>query len=119
MHTCVKIPLVWLGCLGLLALPACDSGPTNVPTQTTATGVTEFHISVFNACMDDVKVRVGASSGAGNDILLLRQRRDSFKGTTEAVWLLDRDGTPLAHYQPKSGRQKLKVTSDCTGLVPG
>ncbi len=104
-----------------LLLSACDSqgGATNVPTQSAATGVTEFHISIFNGCMDDVKVRVGASSSAGNDVLLLRQRRDSFAGTTEAVWLLDRDGSVLDYYQPTAGRQKLKVTADCTGLVKG
>ncbi len=104
----------------VLAFCACDTqaGSTNVPTQAAATGVTDFHISVFNACQADVTVRVGASSSSGKDVILLRQRRDSFAGTTEGVWLLDSDGTALAFYQPKAGRQKLKVTPDCTGLVP-
>jgi hypothetical protein len=100
----------------LAATLACDttSGASLTPEPTS---VTEFHVSVFNACTDDVTLHVGTSQTEGRKVLLFKLSRDSFKGTNEAVWLLDGTEAPIALYQPIQGNQKIKVTADCTALV--
>ena len=103
--------------LMLTATLACGSkspGESLTPEPTT---VNEFHVSIFNACTDDVTLHVGTSQSAGHKVLLFKLSRDSFAGTNEAVWLLDPSEQAIALYQPIQGKQKLKVTADCTGLV--
>lgn len=103
--------------LMLAATFACGSkipGESLTPKPTT---VNEFHVSIFNACTDEVTLHVGSSQSAGHKVLLFKLSRDSFAGTNEAVWLLDPDELAIALYQPIQGKQKLKVTADCTGLV--
>ncbi len=97
-----------------LACGSSSSGESLTPEPTT---VNEFHVSIFNACTDDVTLQVGKTQAEGRKVLLFKLSRDSFKGTDEAVWLLDPDERPIALYQPIQGKQKLKVTADCTGLA--
>lgn len=106
-------PVLWL--VGALACATTStSGESLTPTPT---NVTEFHVSVFNACTDDVTLQVGATPESGRKVLLFKTSRDSFAGTTEAVWLLDEKEAPIALYQPIQGNQKIRVTADCTGLA--
>ena len=54
--------------LPLLLLTACDKpGSSSTPPTPTAD---QFHISIFNACMNDVTVEVGAQAGGGRKVLL-------------------------------------------------
>jgi len=102
----------------ILALTiACDSPSSGASLTPEPTTVNDFHVSVFNACTDDVTLLVGATQQSGRKVLLFKLSRDSFKGTHEAVWLLDPAEAPIALYQPIQGKQKLKVTADCTGLA--
>jgi len=101
----------------LAATLACGPAPSGESLTPEPTTVNDFHISVFNACTDDVTLHVGTTQTAGSKVLLFKLSRDSFKGTNEAVWLLDPDERPIALYQPIQGKQKLKVTADCTGLA--
>ncbi|MCB9568113.1 MAG: hypothetical protein H6710_13035 [Myxococcales bacterium] len=103
--------------LALAGALACASTSTSGESlNPQPTNVTEFHVSVFNACTDDVTLLVGTSQQSGRKVLLFKTSRDSFAGTNESVWLLDEKEQPIALYQPIQGNQKLRVTADCTGL---
>ena len=98
----------------LTATLACDttSGGSLTPEPTS---VTEFHISVFNACTDDVTLHVGTSQTEGRKVLLFKLSRDSFKGTNEAVWLLDETEAPESD---ALYRDPLQPATDAPGRIP-
>ena len=99
--------------LGLACGPSPSSSATLVPT---ATGVTEFHLSILNACADDVVLLVGTEVTGARKVYLFKKARDTVTGTNEAIWLTDARGEPIAMYQPIQGNQRLTVTSDCTDI---
>ncbi|HEY8376698.1 MAG TPA: hypothetical protein VIK91_09430, partial [Nannocystis sp.] len=76
----------------------------------------QFHLSIFNACNNDVTVEVGAQAGSGRKIHLFRAARETITGGRELVFLLGKDGEVLATYQPIEGHQRAQVTSDCTAI---
>lgn len=98
---------------GLACGPSPSSSATLVPA---ATGVTEFHLSILNACADDVVLLVGTEVASARKVYLFKKARDTVTGTHEAVWLTDERGEPIAMYQPIQGNQRLTVSSDCTDL---
>ena len=90
---------------------------TQVPEGPTST--TEFHISVMNACMEDVKLKLADGPGAaGREQLLIQNQRDTVTGTREQVYLVGKDGEVLASYRPVQGKQKLTISSDCSAMTP-
>ncbi|MDC0717179.1 hypothetical protein [Nannocystis bainbridge] len=98
----------------LLCFVGCDKpSPTTEPPTT---AVTEFHVSIFNACATDVTVEVGAAAGSGRKVLLLNEARETITGGTEKMFLIGKDGEVLATYAPIQGKQKAQVTSDCTAI---
>lgn len=104
--------------LGLLALAlACGPSPSSSATRTPgSTSVTDFHLSILNACADDVTLLVGTQVTDARKVFLFKKARDTVRGTNEAVWLVDDRGEPIAMYQPIQGDQRLTVTSDCTDI---
>ena len=100
--------------LPFLLLAACDK-PSSSSTPPTPTA-NQFHISIFNACMNDVTVEVGAQAGGGRQVLLFKDARETITGGRELVFLLGKGGEVLATYQPIEGNQKAQVTSDCTAI---
>ncbi|MEZ4451144.1 MAG: hypothetical protein R3B09_16820 [Nannocystaceae bacterium] len=110
--------LLGLPSAALLGLwTACGPTPSGGGTMTPgSTNVTSFHLSVLNACADDVVLHVGTSLQSGRKVLLFKKARDTVSGTNETIWLVDGKGEPLAMYQPIQGDQRLTVTSDCTDL---
>ncbi len=107
--------------VALLALTlgsACNTpAATQVPEGPSTT--TEFHISVMNACMSDVLLKLSDGPAvAGREQLLIQNQRDTVTGTREQVYLMGKDGEVLASYRPVQGKQKLTVSSDCTALSP-
>jgi hypothetical protein len=115
MHMFRVAPLLIL----TLAL-ACNtpaSTPTQVPESPTTT--TEFHISVMNACMEDVTLVLADGPGQpGRKQVLLQNQRDTVSGTREQVYLVGRDGEMLASYRPVQGKQRLTISSDCSAMTP-
>lgn len=104
--------------LSLLVCVACD-GPTATqpPPGGSPTSTTEFHISVMNACMNDVLVKLVPPSGGGREQLLIQNQRDTITGTNETVYLVGAGGETLATYRPVQGKQRVTVSSDCTALT--
>lgn len=105
--------------LALLLALACNT-PATTGTQAPdgPSNTTEFHISVMNACMSDVTLKLAEGPGAaGREQLLLQNQRDTVTGTREKVYLMGKDGEVLSVYQPTQGKQKLTVTSDCSAMV--
>lgn len=103
-----------LALLCLLPL-GCDK-PASTPPESGAP-VTDFHVSIYNACNADAVVEVGAEPGqGGRKVLLFKQARETIQGGSERLFLLGKDGEVLATYQPVQGDQKVQVTSDCTAL---
>ena len=96
---------------------ACDSPSSGGSLTPEPTTVSDFHVSVFNACNDDITLLVGKTQTSGRKVLLFKLSRDSFAGTDESVWLLGPGEEPIALYQPIQGKQRIKVTADCSGLV--
>ncbi|MCA9689523.1 MAG: hypothetical protein R3A51_08740 [Nannocystaceae bacterium] len=102
--------------IALTLLAGCDTSQSpGTQAPTTASGVTEYHILIRNACSVAVKLRLGDPK-SGREVIVLENMRDSFSGKNETVWLLDGDEA-IASYVPIQGSQKLRVTADCTGLV--
>ena len=99
----------------LLLLLGCDK-PGAATSPPPSTSVTEFHVSIFNACDNDVTVEVGAAAGSGRQVHLFKAARESITGGAEQVFLLGKGGEVLATYQPRQGKQKAQVTSDCTAI---
>ncbi|WP_434423464.1 hypothetical protein [Nannocystis pusilla] len=99
----------------LLCVVGCDKSST-VSAPPPSSAVTEFHVSIFNACGNDVTVEVGAAAGSGRKVLLLNAARETITGGAEQLFLLGKDGELLATYQPIQGKQKAQVTSDCTAI---
>ena len=97
----------------LLFALACDK---SAATSTPSSPVSEFHVSVFNACGDDVTVEVGAAAGSGRRVLLLRRARETITGGAEQIFLLGAGDEVLATYSPIEGKQRAQVTSDCTAI---
>lgn len=99
---------------------ACNTpggAQTQAPESPTTT--TEFHISVMNACMNDVTLVLADGPGqAGRKQVLIQNQRDTVTGTREQVYLVGSDGEMLASYRPVQGKQKLTVSSDCSALSP-
>ena len=99
----------------LLLLLGCDKpGPATASPPSGA--ITEFHLSIFNACGDDVTVEVGEAAGSGRKVLLFRQARETITGGDEQIFLVGGGGEVLATYQPTQGRQKAQITADCTAI---
>jgi hypothetical protein len=104
-----------------LALALACNTPSATETQVPEgpTSTTEFHISVMNACMSDVMLKLADGPGAsGREQLLIQNQRDTVTGTREQVYLVGKDGEVLASYRPVQGKQKLTVSSDCSALSP-
>lgn len=97
----------------LLLLAACDKPSA---ASTPPSSVSEFHVSIFNACGQDVTVEVGSAAGSGRQVYLFKQARESITGGAEQIFLLGKGGEVLATYQPIQGKQRAQVTSDCTAI---
>jgi hypothetical protein len=105
---------MFVGGLALAAGAACDQGATQPPGPTTTT---EFHVSMFNACQVDMRIRLDDPSDESGTIWLYKSMRETIKGTTETLWLIDDHGEAVASYQPRQGKQKVRITADCTGMI--
>ena len=103
--------------LALIFAFACNTpAATQVPEGPSST--TEFHISVMNACMSDVMLKLADGPGAaGREQLLIQNQRDTVTGTREQVYLMGKDGEVLASYRPVQGKQKLTISSDCSAMT--
>lgn len=99
----------------LLLLVACDR-PGAASTPPPSSPVSDFHVSIFNACGDDVTVEVGGAAGSGRRVLLLGRARETITGGAEQIFLLGKGDEVLATYQPIQGKQRAQVTSDCTAI---
>jgi hypothetical protein len=97
----------------LLFALACDKPAA---TTTPPAPVSDFHVSIFNACGGDVTVEVGAAAGSGRRVLLLKRARETITGGAEQIFLLGKGDEVLATYQPIQGKQRAQVTSDCTAI---
>lgn len=97
-----------------LVLFGCDKPASTVPEA--PSNVTEFHVSIFNACTNDVTVEVGEQPGGGRKVYLFQQARETIQGGREKLFLVAKGGEVLATYQPIQGRQKAQVTADCTAI---
>ncbi len=108
---------VWCVVCGVLGL-GCDGSATAVPEPTGPTNVTEFRVSVMNACAVDVVVKLADSPGAqGREQVLLRNQRDTITGTREQLYLLSGKEV-VASYRPRQGSQRLTISSDCSAMTP-
>lgn len=102
----------------IAALVACD-GPTATQSPAGPSSTTEFHVSVMNACSNDVLIKLAdAPNAAGREQLLIQNQRDTITGTREQLYLMGAGGEVLASYRPVQGKQKLTVSSDCSALTP-
>ncbi|MDC0670927.1 hypothetical protein [Nannocystis radixulma] len=99
----------------LLSLAGCDK-PSTTSSPPPSGSVSEFHVSIFNACGNDVTVEVGSAAGSGRQVLLLNAARETITGGAEQIFLIGKGGELLATYQPIQGKQKAQVTSDCTAI---
>lgn len=107
----------------VLLLPlfaACDNTASTVPPEPAGpTSTTEFRISVMNACMNDVIVKLADSATApGREQILLKNQRDTITGTREQVYLMA-GSEVVASYRPTQGSQKLTISVDCSAMSPG
>jgi hypothetical protein len=93
----------------LVLLAGCDKPAETTPPPSGS--VSEFHISIFNACTNDVTVKVGA-----REVHLFKDARETITGGSEQVILIGKGGEVLATYQPIQGNQKAQITSDCTAI---
>lgn len=99
----------------ILFVVGCDK-PSSASAPPPSAAVSDFHVSIFNACGNDVTVEVGAAAGSGRQVLLFKSARETITGGSEQIFLLGKDGELLATYQPIQGKQKAQVTSDCTAI---
>jgi len=104
--------------LALTLVLACD-GPKATQAPEGPTTTTEFHISVMNACTNDVLIKLADAPGAaGREQVLIQNQRDSITGTREQVYLMGAGGEVLSSYRPVQGKQRLTIGSDCSALSP-
>ena len=96
----------------------CDNTANTVPPEPAgATSTTEFRISVMNACMNDVIVKLADSATApGREQILLKNQRDTITGTKEQVYLMA-GSEVVASYRPTQGSQKVTISVDCSAMV--
>lgn len=94
-------------------LVGCDKPSSTVPDAPSK--VTEFHVSIFNACTSDVTVEVGEQPG-GRKVYLFQQARETIQGGREKLFLVGKGGEVLATYQPIQGKQKAQISADCTAI---
>jgi hypothetical protein len=101
----------------LFALGCDNTAKTTPPEPAGPTTTTEFRISVMNACMSDVLVKLADSASApGREQLLLKNQRDTITGTKEQVYLMS-GSEVVASYRPAQGSQKVTISSDCSALT--
>jgi hypothetical protein len=102
--------------LALLLLPVgCDKPSSSTPEP--PSGVTSFHVSIFNACNRDVVVEVAEQpNSGGRQVHLFNQARETITGGAEKLHLIGKGGEVLATYTPSQGDQKAQVSSDCTAI---
>lgn len=99
----------------LLLTVGCDKPSSSAPEP--PSGVTSFHVSIFNACNRDVVVEVAAQpNSGGKQVHLFNQARETITGGAEKLHLIGKDGEVLASYTPIQGDQKAQISSDCTAI---
>lgn len=99
----------------LLLTIGCDKPGSSAPEP--PSGVTAFHVSIFNACNRDVVVEVaGQPNSGGKQVHLFNQARETITGGSERLHLIGKDGEVLASYTPVQGDQKAQISSDCTAI---
>lgn len=103
--------------LAILLLPVGCDKPSSSSAPEPPSGVTSFHVSIFNACNRDMVVEVAAQpNSGGKQVHLFNQARETITGGSERLHLLGKDGEVLASYTPVQGDQKLQISSDCTAI---
>lgn len=98
-----------------LPLVGCDKPSSTVPDA--PSNVTEFHVSIFNACTTDVVVEVAEQpNSGGRKVYLFNQARETIAGGRERLFLVTKQGEVLSTYQPIQGNQKAQISADCTAI---
>ena len=100
----------------ITSLAACDQqGQQTQPPGPSNT--TSFHVSIFNACNAQMRIRKNDPKAEANTVFLFKNMRETITGTNETLWLIDDHGEAVASYQPTQGKQNVRVTADCTAIV--